>query len=111
MGRVGKRRLRLLPRLLVLKRWSLYQPHRLDLPPPVAFSSVVSVAERTPVKHTLPPTPPAAFRGRENEVAALREYLLADALPTILLYGWPGIGKTALTEAAPGHGLCLSTGQ
>jgi DNA-binding CsgD family transcriptional regulator len=42
--------------------------------------------------------PSSGVVGRERELAALRAFLRGDAHATLVLTGWPGIGKTTLWE-------------
>lgn len=69
----------------------------LDPPTTVGARPVTRVAPRTPP----PPTSPAAFVGRQNELLALEELLRPTDRPTLVtVHGRTGSGKSALAVRA-----------
>jgi predicted ATPase/DNA-binding XRE family transcriptional regulator len=64
---------------------------------PELAQRLLDLASRTRQPHTNLPAQLTSFIGREADVAAVRDYLLASAKRLITLIGPPGIGKTRLS--------------
>ena len=78
-----------------IERWSKQNPDLATVPPPPTLVEHEAGAV-TPVEQDSPQIDITDFRGRQDELADLSEWITSDRGRLLCLFGMPGVGKTWL---------------